>query len=68
MTTMNVDNEIANLAQAAVDAGVIQIKKGIRDAGWTRQQVEGVLNWLPAEEDRALLWIAFWEMDEEEAW
>ena len=69
MTTMSVGNEITSLTQAAARASIDQIKKGIKDAGYTRGQVQEVLNfWDVIDEERGLLWDVLWEMDGEEAW
>lgn len=61
--------EIASLTQGAVRAGIDQIKKGVKDAGYTRGQVQEVLDfWDVVDEERGLLWSVLWEMDGEEAW
>lgn len=69
MTTMSVGNEITSLTQAAVRAGITQLRRSIEDAGYTRGQVQEVLNfWDVIDEERGLLWDVLWEMDGEEAW
>lgn len=60
---------IANLAQAAVGAGITQLRRSIEDGGYTREQVQEVLDvWDVVDEERGLLWSVLWEMDGEEAW